>query len=231
MISPLSHVDAPAIATSQYFPMADQTLATPRISAAIEGTFSVETLILGLIRLGILVVSQDLQMIYANVQAKTLCQTILGRSEPALPPAVQSACQQFLAGASDFQPWVSNYRANSASFDTHALNQLLIRIKVRWLYTPALTAEAQPPIPLLVTLEDYHESMRLEMQQEKRQYGLTDRETEIGMLLRLGWSYQAIADHVHISVNTVKSHVRHLYNKRRKSFKLGNFAAEDRACG
>ena len=223
MVSTALRIDSPPSNIFHHFSRQDQEHTARGESASTNESCPVETLILGLIRLGVLVISQDWQTLYINAQAQTLCHTMLEGRAAELPSAIQAACCQFLESAADFQFWVSDYRANSTSFDSGTINQLLIRIKVRWLYSPTLVTLPALSSPLLVTLEDCNELVRLEMQQERHQYGLTERETEIGTLLRLGWSYQAIADHVHISVNTVKSHVRHLYNKRRKPFNLGDF--------
>ncbi len=220
-------VDSPVLATSRPFTRADQPLTIAALAELGDGLVPLETLILGSIRLGILVISTDLQAVYVNAQATTLCQAMQETLEPELPAAVQSACRQFLQAPMDRQPWQSYYESDPADLNHY----LLIRLKVRWLSSTLLATATPLSTLLLVTLEDYSESVHQEMQQEKRQFGLTDRETEIGTLLRLGWTYQAIADRMHISVNTVKSHVRHLYNKRRRPFNSGPFDVCDRAVG
>jgi DNA-binding CsgD family transcriptional regulator len=48
---------------------------------------------------------------------------------------------------------------------------------------------------------------------ERELLGLTDREAEIALLIAAGGSNQAIADHLCVSINTVKTHTRTLYRK------------------
>ncbi len=43
--------------------------------------------------------------------------------------------------------------------------------------------------------------------------GISTREAEVLTLLALGHSNQEIADQLHVSANTVKTHLRHLYEK------------------
>jgi DNA-binding NarL/FixJ family response regulator len=43
--------------------------------------------------------------------------------------------------------------------------------------------------------------------------GLTDREREILACAAAGWSNKEIADHLCVSVDTVKTHLHHIYQK------------------
>lgn len=45
------------------------------------------------------------------------------------------------------------------------------------------------------------------------QYGITQREFEICTLITQGMSYQEISDHLFISINTVRTHIRNAYRK------------------
>lgn len=47
----------------------------------------------------------------------------------------------------------------------------------------------------------------------KKLESLTDREQEILSLLATGYMYKEIADELHVSMDTVKSHIRHIYDK------------------
>ncbi|HMO21278.1 MAG TPA: LuxR C-terminal-related transcriptional regulator, partial [Candidatus Melainabacteria bacterium] len=42
---------------------------------------------------------------------------------------------------------------------------------------------------------------------------LSDREQEVLSLIVEGFSNQKIADHLHISIDTVKTHIRHIMEK------------------
>lgn len=47
----------------------------------------------------------------------------------------------------------------------------------------------------------------------KEKYSLSDRETEVTELLAKGMSNQVISESLHISINTVKSHIKNIYGK------------------
>jgi DNA-binding CsgD family transcriptional regulator len=53
-----------------------------------------------------------------------------------------------------------------------------------------------------------------------RKYKLTKRETEIILLLIDGIKYKTIADRLFISLNTVNTHIRHIYEKTKTSNKI-----------
>jgi DNA-binding CsgD family transcriptional regulator len=55
------------------------------------------------------------------------------------------------------------------------------------------------------------------MRIQQKKYDLTEREAEIWMLLRKEYTYQDIAKILQISLNTVKTHVKNIYAKRRTS--------------
>ena len=54
----------------------------------------------------------------------------------------------------------------------------------------------------------------------KQQFALSDRELEVSLLLVEGLSNPRIAEKLHISVNTVKSHVNNIYKKLKVSNRL-----------
>lgn len=68
---------------------------------------------------------------------------------------------------------------------------------------------------MVVFLEDRQETQLEDLRLQKEQYDLTERETEIWMLLQQEYSYQEIARRLQISLNTVKTHVKNIYAKRR----------------
>lgn len=51
------------------------------------------------------------------------------------------------------------------------------------------------------------------LQDTAGQFGLTERELEIGRMLVSGKSYQEAADALYVSINTVRTHVRNIYKK------------------
>ena len=84
-----------------------------------------------------------------------------------------------------------------------------------------------PPVKLLEALQDIYTggapmspgiARRVlatfhETQPSPDQYGLTKREKEVLQLLTEGYTYKAISAECHISMDTVSTHLRHIYQK------------------
>ncbi|MEX0270354.1 LuxR C-terminal-related transcriptional regulator [Leptolyngbyaceae cyanobacterium UHCC 1019] len=77
----------------------------------------------------------------------------------------------------------------------------------------ALWREARSPI--VIFLENCDEVLQQDLRVQRKKYDLTERESEIWLLLRKEHSYQTIAEMLQISLNTVKTHVKNIYAKRR----------------
>lgn len=84
-----------------------------------------------------------------------------------------------------------------------------IRVRAWWLESSLID---QPH--LFVTLEDQHQSAEYRAKAEARKYRLTDRETQVWLLKRAGYSYKAIAAELHIAEDTVKKHIKSIHAKR-----------------
>ncbi|AKL94397.1 transcriptional regulator, LuxR family [Clostridium aceticum] len=70
-----------------------------------------------------------------------------------------------------------------------------------------------------IDMEKHHQKIVVsELKQNKK---FTDRETEIIELLLKGYTYKAIAKHLYISENTVKYHVKNIYQKLNINNKMG----------
>lgn len=176
---------------------------------------------------GVIVISRSLKPIYANLKAKEICQGLseIQLSALELPTAVSEVCHRLIRGNRPINhPLVLECQTNS---------QQTIRISARWFYTathrnskvldtdlgisslsmPEPEIYQQPYI--LVSIENCTESLKEELRIEQKKYDLTDREAEIWMLLRQEYTYQEIAKMLQISLNTVKTHVKNVYAKRR----------------
>jgi DNA-binding NarL/FixJ family response regulator len=84
-----------------------------------------------------------------------------------------------------------------------------------------------PPAKLLDALQDVHTggspmspgiarrvlTTFFEIKLAAEKYGLTKREKEILQLLTEGYTYKAISSECHISMDTVSTHLRHIYEK------------------
>ncbi|HTL88294.1 MAG TPA: LuxR C-terminal-related transcriptional regulator [Leptolyngbya sp.] len=149
--------------------------------------------------IGVMVLATSLQRVYCNEKANAFCER-LQNLEDALPIAVKDLCQRLMQEEmASIEPLIMEYQGDSEFF----------RLQVRWMNL----ATTQPL--LLVFLEDCHESLRTELEIEQDKYDLTDRETEIWFLLRQEYSYQEISNLLKISLNTVKTHVKNIYAKRK----------------
>jgi DNA-directed RNA polymerase specialized sigma24 family protein len=171
---------------------------------------------------GVIVVSRSSQPVYWNFKASELCQNLGGRelSSHYLPEVVREVCQRLIRSNRLSSQWLVMEYGNGIGQS--------IRIRVRWLCLkaesdrsadlgegtpPSATASRQPY--LLVFLENCADALREELCFEQKKYDLTDREAEIWMLLRQEYTYQEIAKMLQISLNTVKTHVKNVYAKRR----------------
>jgi DNA-binding CsgD family transcriptional regulator len=156
---------------------------------------------------GMLVLSRNLQLVYANEKAREICQMLLAGEQQAvgLPSEVSEICHRLMReGTADGDSLVVEYLAP---------NHQTIRLYTCWLdLEPGATTE---PGYMLIRMENCHETLLEELRIERKKYDLTDREAEIWLLLRQECTYQAIAKSLQISLNTVKTHVKNLYAKKR----------------
>ncbi|BAS57363.1 MULTISPECIES: helix-turn-helix transcriptional regulator [Leptolyngbya] len=151
---------------------------------------------------GMMVLTDELQVFYCNESAKHLCH----RLEPnnSIPALVRSLCERLLAeGFVIPDPLIMEYQDGANK---------LFRLQVRWLNLAERTF-------FLVHLEDCFALLQEELTIEQVKYDFTEREAEVWCLLRQKYSYQEIADFLKITLNTVKTHVKNIYAKRKS---IGN---------
>ncbi len=159
---------------------------------------------------GILVLTPDLALVYANYRARDLCKQV-AQTKSGLPPMILNICRRFVQEDASNEPLVVEMPSNTGA---------LLRLWVRWLYIgPDNHAY------LWVQLENCDEVLQEELWLEEKKYNLTDRESEIWMLMRQEYTYVEIAEMLQISPNTVKTHVKHIYGKRRTSIHQKTFWA------
>ncbi|PSB31822.1 helix-turn-helix transcriptional regulator [Stenomitos frigidus] len=175
---------------------------------------------------GVIVTSRSMQPLYWNSKARVLCQHLTGSEFPPLelPAAVSEVCHRLMREEPvGDRPFVMECQAAAGQ---------TIRISARWL---DLTAQRDNVIPhaavsgslqapefgrqrqpyMLVLLENCNDLLQEELRIERKKYDLTEREAEVWMLLRQDYSYQDIAKMLQISLNTVKTHVKNVYAKKR----------------
>ncbi len=162
---------------------------------------------------GVIVTSRSLNPVYWNAKARTLCQHLSGSEFPPLelPTAVSEVCHRLMrVEQTTDRPFV---------MECCAPNGQTIRISARWLCLkhdqPNVRSSGREQPYILILLENCNDLLREELRIEQKKYDLTDREAEVWMLLRKEYTYQEIAKILQISLNTVKTHVKNVYAKRR----------------
>jgi PAS domain-containing protein len=186
--------------------------STPPNDLAVSESLELDTLWSSLVESlseGVLVVTRTLRPIYTNLKAKNLCQQLSQEEEnnASLPSVITEVCHRLIRAGLEDELLVAEHQGNQG----HS-----VRLRVRWLVTGATSSNLTSHEPcILVLLEDCYEALTEDLWIDRRKYDLTDREAEIWMLLRQEYTYQEIANILQISLNTVKTHVKNVYAKRR----------------
>lgn len=164
---------------------------------------------------GILILTQQGQWINANNNARKICGLLDPNSSQSdgIPEEIWQVCQSLVDSQSLYpnQPVIIESEVR-----THQL--MALRIRARWLNLDTFSDPC-----LLVILEDRYQSMQRTVIAESKQYGLTPREAEVWLLRRLDYTFQAIADQLFISLNTVKKHMRNIRAKQEMASLLNNY--------
>lgn len=177
--------------------------------------------LLELLPQGVIVVSRALKPVYWNRKAKHLCQVLAGGNgaEGMLPLAISEACHGVIRDAKAFHSVLMvecqtstghSVRISASLLDLTSSHEVL-----RTCPTAAEPASKNVPTFIAVFVENCDEVMQQESRIQQQKYDLTDREAEVWMLLRQEFTYQEIAQRLQISLNTVKTHVKNVYAKRR----------------
>lgn len=162
---------------------------------------------------GVIILSDRGEVLYQNSRASRICRQLVQTSpQPtSVPRSIWRRCQALIDSRHLIpdQPVVIEDEIKTGNPSGEAVD---IRIRVRWLDS----ARTEHP-RLLVTLEDQLQSAQCRAIAEAHQYHLTDRETEVWLLKRVGYSYKAIAAKLHIAEDTVKKHIKSIYARREAS--------------
>ena len=154
---------------------------------------------------GILLLTETGQSVYANLIAQKICaQLNPDTTDFKLPSAIWQVCQQATR-----ERRTASDQVLSLISEIWVNRGTLLRLQVQWI-------SGQPDHNYyLVNLEDCQQANRDRAISESRHYGLTDREAEVWLLRRSGYSYQAIAEQLCITTNTVKKHCKNIYSKQK----------------
>lgn len=154
---------------------------------------------------GIIILTDEGEILYQNNSARRICHQLSNHlsSKETIPAVIWRRCQALLE---NYQTWPDHSVVIEDEIKTGEL--IDIRIRVRWI-------DANKVKPrLLVTLEDQYQSAQFKAIAEAHRYHLTDRETEVWLLKRVGYTYKAIAAKLHIAEDTVKKHIKSIHARR-----------------
>jgi DNA-binding CsgD family transcriptional regulator len=162
---------------------------------------------------GILILTEQGVIVDANSYGRQLCRQLIQCFSPSnknnssntnkVPDAIWHFCEALMESRNLFPGHTILIE------DEIFTGQSQIRIRVHWI---SLNDEDQPH--LLVVLEDRTESLKNIAITEARKYGLTEREAQVWLLRRTNQSYKAIASELHITIDTVRKHVKSIHAKR-----------------
>ncbi len=166
---------------------------------------------------GILLVTPDHQQVYANTQARNICQNLSPSSpgSPSIPSLVRYACKCLL------QTQASSQGKRVVVDHSLSPQQLVtVRITARWLEVPKASAQSPEGPYILVILESSIPPEASVIRAVQPDYGFTPREAEVWSLARAGHTYREVAQRLFISLNTVKKHMKSALAKERSFSEL-----------
>ncbi|MEB3358684.1 MAG: LuxR C-terminal-related transcriptional regulator [Synechococcales bacterium] len=174
-------------------------------ASCLEPPALLEGVIEGLID-GILILSERSEIVYSNSYARQLCQHLSAHSDSfsAIPKQIWRICKALIDSRTVFpdQPVMIEDEIGKSKSET-------IRVRARWVQLDHATAPY-----LLVMLEDRHQSAKRRAIAEGQRYGLTARENEVWLYRCIDYTYEEIAAELHITINTVKKHIKSINLKR-----------------
>ena len=181
----------------------------PDLTSALDSSSLLSALVEALPK-GLIVLSTDRTIVYWNQNARRLCQELAStqRYRTMLPTIVTELCGQMVEAKTAEAPLL---------VDCQTPDGCSFRLTACWLLgtmsdTVALACNQQAYV--LITIDNQDELLRQDIQLEQKKFQLTNREAEVWLLLKQEYSYQAIATALHISLNTVKTHIRNIHAKR-----------------
>lgn len=155
---------------------------------------------------GILILTPQGDLLYSNSHAQRLCQQLLSSTETpqTIPAEIWHVCETLIENRDVFpeQLVVLEDEIGDRKFPD-------LRVRVQWIEL----SDRRDPY-LLVMLEDRRQSLLSLAITESQKYGLTGRETEVWFRQRSNYTYEEIATELHITVNTVKKHIKSIRAKR-----------------
>lgn len=193
-------------------PMAASQPADP------ENTFDMQaTLLLAAIEsftVGLVIVAQDGTILHKNKHAQVLLEDMPCPSSTAIPKKLWYSCQSLIEHQEEQADLLSegcSIVLEDEIFTDHGT----IHMRAQWFDWD--NSAYQSHDCFLITLENRQQSLTVIANQEAQRFRLTNRETDVWCLKRMGRSYKEIAARLFISENTVKKHLKNIYSKKQQS--------------
>jgi DNA-binding CsgD family transcriptional regulator len=156
---------------------------------------------------GILILTYQGNKIYANSRGEKICNYFnLGKCNPNLiPDEILHPCQEFVKHC------ILHSQETTTIYESEITNQdfSLFRLRIQ-----GLKLDNTDHFYLMVIVEDRYQYLQNLVKFEARKYGLTRSEEQVWLFRCAKYSYKQIADKLHISLNTVKKHIKNIHAKR-----------------
>jgi DNA-binding CsgD family transcriptional regulator len=181
--------------------------------------------LLDALRFGVIIVTPDMQLIYRNQTIIEIFASLPIATPDGLPKALVNYCHQFMLEVDDGsnEPLI---------LDCQPCKGRLLRWQISWFPEPVPQSPDAPC--MLVVIENCYQDLVTQMRRDQKRYDLTDQEARVWVMLKFGMTYQEIADQRKITINTVKTHARNIYNKQRNHRPQAPrlwFLGDDLICG
>jgi len=152
---------------------------------------------------GILVLTENKEVIYANSMALNLCAKLLPNQADPLPNEIWRVCAALLESR-------NLYPSHPMMIEAEVIvHETTFQIRAQW-----LTIELVDRPCVLVRLQDQEKSVQGLAIAEIQRWKLTPREAEVWLLRRSGYSRKGIAAELCIALDTVKKHLKNIGTKR-----------------
>lgn len=184
------------------YPPESRAMAHPTYSPQVKEPVSLMQSILDGLPDGVLIATPDGGITRSNSRARTICRQLSHSADPVndVPAIIWSICTPLL-DSDRFGP------NSSAQYEGTIEIPTPIRVRTRWLRPEA-------PNQILIMLEDQYQSAQQRALTEGARFGFTARESEVYLYRCINYTYDDIARKLHITVNTVKKHIKSINVKR-----------------
>ena len=156
---------------------------------------------------GILIITEGKQLLYVNECACRLLRQI-SRDQPsseALPKEINYLCKSITEVHRRFpgQHWIIKTKICISSSVNFSVTARYMKLETLGKYC------------IILEMRDQYQLIKSLAIAEAKQYGLTERETEIWLLQRANYTYKQIASELFIAPNTVKKHMQNIHLKQK----------------